>query len=635
MTQNPMIGIDPEQADVSINIELTSKGEPGYTPQRGVDYWTQEDKQAIVDDVKQEIGELPGGGTVKSVNGKKPDKNGNVVVDPELPSAWDIPSADPLDPMPYDKVLGTDFGSDGEPKWVLQSPPSAEAVRYTAQTLNVNQQAQARKNIGAQPEGDYASRGDIERLTEEIGAYKRRINRNVNFVGMSIWWYDGNVLGSGFGGGVTAKGYQSRIKEQFVFPATKNYCYSGFSLGALSADDANSIMAAKASSWTGASGDIWTLDTVTNDFKRNIPIGTESDYANATGITTYYGALRAFADKVKELSGDTAIIVCANALRRNNGGYTSTSENTAGETLQDYENALMYVCALNGWYFIDQYRLSGITDETLVVTTLDGLHLNNFGYSIAVKPWIEQFGILAAVIAGNHAAPENPDVPVPDEPTYEIVTGQYVNKNGVFTDTASAGWRRTTMIPVTAGSVYVYYGTIPTAAAAGVVSAVYGYDSGKNAAMEIVGRVITSESGYAFVVPDGVSYIVCSSQHETVLNVEQAGSGWVNLELETSKRYMAADGQTSDSGNWRTSDYIPVASGNELRYIGTTKPGDVAIASMVGFDSSKATPTLLIDKEDCLSGKTVTVPDGVMFVRVCGFVGSDESTPLELSVYSD
>lgn len=182
MTQNPMIGIEPERADVSINIELTGKGEPGYTPQRGVDYWTEEDKQEIVDDVKQEIGELPGGGTVKSVNGKKPDKNGNVVVDPELPSAWDIPSADPSDPMPYDKVLGTEFGDDGEPKWVLQKPPSAEAVRYTAQTLNVNQQAQARKNIGAQPEGDYASRGDVERLTEEIAELKGEKKEPVTYV---------------------------------------------------------------------------------------------------------------------------------------------------------------------------------------------------------------------------------------------------------------------------------------------------------------------------------------------------------------------------------------------------------------------------------------------------------------------
>lgn len=502
-------------------------------------------------------------------------------------------------------------------------------VKFIAQSLSDDQQAQARANIGA------ASADEVSMLSEEIASCKRVINRNVNFVGMSIWWYDGRTLGEGFGGGVAAKGYQSRIKEQFAFRATNNYCYSGFSLGALSDDDTNSIMAAKAQSWTGASGDIWTLDTVTNDFKRNIPIGTVSDFANATGITTYYGALRAFADKVKELSGENAVIVCSNALKRNNNGYTSTSENTAGATLLDYEYALMYVCVLNGWRFIDQYRLSGITDETLAITTLDGLHLNNFGYGIASKPWIEQFGILAAVIAGDHTVPENPDVSVPDVPTYEIVTGQYVNKDGVFTDTTSAGWRRTSLIPVTAGSVYVYYGTIPTSAAAGVVSAVYGYDSGKNAVMEIVGRVITSESGYAFVVPDGVSYIVCSSQHETVLNVEQAGTGWVNLELETSKSYMASDGQIALSGNWRTSDYIPVASGNELKYIGTTEPGDVAVGSMVGFDSSKATSTLLIAKENCLSGKTVTIPAGVVFVRVCGFVGADESTPLELSVYSD
>lgn len=188
MTQNPMIGIEPEQADVNIKIELTGKGDPGYTPQRGVDYWTEEDKQEIVDDVKQEIGELPGGGTVRSVNGKSPDKNGDVVVDPELPSAWDIPSSDPSDPMPYDKVLGTEFGGDGEPKWVLQSPPSAEAVRYTAQTLNVNQQAQARKNIGAQPAGDYALKseipsaavqsvngktGDVVLTADDVGAAKK------------------------------------------------------------------------------------------------------------------------------------------------------------------------------------------------------------------------------------------------------------------------------------------------------------------------------------------------------------------------------------------------------------------------------------------------------------------------------
>ena len=53
------------------------------------------------------------------------------------------------------------------------------------------------------------------------------INKNVNFVGMSIWWYDGRTLdSSGFCGGVTAKGYQTLLKEQFTFSSAKNYCYS-------------------------------------------------------------------------------------------------------------------------------------------------------------------------------------------------------------------------------------------------------------------------------------------------------------------------------------------------------------------------------------------------------------------------
>lgn len=205
MNQNPIISIEPEKPDVSIEIKVSNEGEPGYTPQRGIDYWTDADKREIVDGVKQEIGELPGGGTVKSVNGKSPDKNGNVVVDPELPSAWDIPSADPSDPMPYDKVLGTEFGSDGEPKWVLQNPPSAEAVRYTAQTLNVNQQAQARKNIGAQPAGDYALKseipsvavqsvngktGDVVLTADDVGAAKKE---DVERLSEEIGDYDGTA----------------------------------------------------------------------------------------------------------------------------------------------------------------------------------------------------------------------------------------------------------------------------------------------------------------------------------------------------------------------------------------------------------------------------------------------------------
>lgn len=225
------------------------------------------------------------------------------------------------------------------------------------------------------------------------GASKKKIDKNVNWVGMSIWWYDGKTLPSPApGGGEIAKGYQTLLKECFKFNSDKNYCYSGNSLGATSASDADCIML-KASEWTESENAIWTLDTITNDFKRNIPIGDPLNYDENDGVTTYYGALRVFADKVKELSGDPIVIV-SNALRRDNSGYTSTSTNSKGHTLEDYEAALAYAAVKNGWYFVDQFRLSALSDNVLGAATVDGLHLNNLGFRMAVMPWKAMFDYL-------------------------------------------------------------------------------------------------------------------------------------------------------------------------------------------------------------------------------------------------
>lgn len=222
---------------------------------------------------------------------------------------------------------------------------------------------------------------------------KKAINRNVNFVGMSIWWYDGKTTNNAER--ALQIGYQSLLREQFEFKADSgtNYCYSGFSLGGITANDASSIMN-KSSEWKGEKSDIWTLDTIANDFKRNIPIGSISDYDNATGVTTFYGALRAFNDRVKALSGENAIVICSNSLRHKDGSYTSVSANSRGHKLQDYELAIMTVAKRNNWYFVDQFR-SKITDESLSITTLDGVHLNSFGYRLAVLPWIDVFNMVA------------------------------------------------------------------------------------------------------------------------------------------------------------------------------------------------------------------------------------------------
>lgn len=244
-----------------------------------------------------------------------------------------------------------------------------------------------------------------EETTEPVApSAKIQMKRNIVFLGHSIWRNDNYFVkyqNSGtfvtpFTGTFKGRGYQTLLQEVFDFPSVyspgPNGGYSGYSLGGTSATDEKSIAVVAQQSdngWPSVQNAIWTIDFITNDFKRNIPLGNFSDYKSATGPATFYGAVRQLYDKIKELSGNDVIIVFANATKRNNSNYTSTSQNTVGCTLADYELALLTCAAYNtNWYFVDQNRLSGITDENLPAVTADGLHLNNLGYTMAVQPWI-------------------------------------------------------------------------------------------------------------------------------------------------------------------------------------------------------------------------------------------------------
>lgn len=240
---------------------------------------------------------------------------------------------------------------------------------------------------------------------------KIQMKRSIVFLGHSIWRNDNYFVryqNSGtfvtpFTGTFKGRGYQTLLQEVFDFPSVyspgPDGGYSGYSLGGTSATDEKSIavVAQQADNgWPIIQNAIWTIDFITNDFKRNVPLGTYADYKNATGPSTFYGAVRQLYDKIKELSGEDVIIVFSNATKRNNSNYTSTSQNTVGCTLADYELALLTCAAPNAnWYFVDQNRLSGITDENLPAVTADGLHLNNLGYKMAVQPWITVLRTLA------------------------------------------------------------------------------------------------------------------------------------------------------------------------------------------------------------------------------------------------
>lgn len=207
-------------------------------------------------------------------------------------------------------------------------------------------------------------------------------NKSWAAIGDSITWQDGNAYASTTN---IARGYQTLIREKFLFTSYLNRGFSGYPL---SINEANSgILGTLA---VLGAYDIYTLLIGTNDFKLNIPLGAESDYLNKTGGSTFYGALRDTVDTLYAKNNSTEIIFMT-PLRRNNAGYTSFSENTLGHTLPDYCNAVRFVCTREALKIIDLFEYSGITEKNLMLKTLDGLHPNDSGYVLMSRPVIQVF----------------------------------------------------------------------------------------------------------------------------------------------------------------------------------------------------------------------------------------------------
>lgn len=215
-----------------------------------------------------------------------------------------------------------------------------------------------------------------------ISKQKTLIQKSWGAIGHSIWASDG-----------TLNGIQTLVQRLFEFAEYEKYAYSGNSLSAASTSVSTCILqTSKTDTWT--SKDIFTYDSITNDFKLNRPIGTTSDFIDNTGVATYYGALRVLHEKLSSMNANYYMI-CANALKRDNASYTSWSANTEGHTLKDYSDALEWVANRLSWRFINQFRDSTISDINLATYTSDGLHPNNSGYLRIAPLWIDEFRKIA------------------------------------------------------------------------------------------------------------------------------------------------------------------------------------------------------------------------------------------------
>lgn len=150
------------------------------------------------------------------------------------------------------------------------------------------------------------------------------------------------------------KGYLTDVTEKLPYLQYRNQGRNGWTVqGFAHMIDSLDIPA----------GDIYSVFLGTNDWWHGTPLGTWSDYQNATGDSTIYGSFRILIDKLHRLNA-AAPIVLITPMPRADFVYINDSKNNAwgsykpknGMTLEQIADAIITIGQLNGMPVVDLYH---------------------------------------------------------------------------------------------------------------------------------------------------------------------------------------------------------------------------------------------------------------------------------------
>lgn len=170
----------------------------------------------------------------------------------------------------------------------------------------------------------------------------------------------------------------NRLRARLGFASYRNLGVSGRPMADGTSAGVGTVTTALANSFTADA--MVYIAAGTNDFKLDVPLGTIGPLAQTThDRATFYGAYRTTIDYLLAQNSGVQIIL-ATPLQRNNAGYSTTTTNAAGHMLGDYRAAIFALADMYSLPAVDMYALSGISEKTLDLYTMDGLHPNEQGY---------------------------------------------------------------------------------------------------------------------------------------------------------------------------------------------------------------------------------------------------------------
>lgn len=124
--------------------------------------------------------------------------------------------------------------------------------------------------------------------------------------------------------------------------------------------------------------DLITIFAGTNDYGGNKLLGTKND---DKAIDKFYGNIRKVIDKIQSLNSRAKIVFITPLKRgRFENQPVYPESNNAGNKLEQYVQAIKYVCGEKSVQVIDLFNDSGINENNLSQFTTDNLNPNTAGY---------------------------------------------------------------------------------------------------------------------------------------------------------------------------------------------------------------------------------------------------------------
>lgn len=177
-------------------------------------------------------------------------------------------------------------------------------------------------------------------------------------------------------------GYQAHIMNALNFSSLLTKGYSGGNLAKLGSAEGIAFNI-QLGQGIGVP-DVVSILVGNNDHNNDVPLGATTDYINATGRLTYYGAWRYIIDYLYSVAPNCKIFIITTLRKPTNPA------NTNGDFLEDFNDAAKWVAKHEGIYVEDIASTSGINARNKNYYSSDGTHPNNLGYELMSRPIIHK-----------------------------------------------------------------------------------------------------------------------------------------------------------------------------------------------------------------------------------------------------